>query len=516
MRGKFLVIAAVVVAVLAIGAFLFVRGMLASDLVRSTLEQQLSSRLGQPVRIGSASAAIFPRVAVDLHDVSIGGEHGILANEIHVVTGLRGLLSRTVTDAEVVVRDGRVPMPLPFPLPAGDAGPAGRREGPAPPAASDPPSGGLTIASVRLIALRNVALVTGTGQIVVDADSSIDGDRLRISRLSARAQTTRLEAEGELTSMSAFQGRLAARADPLDLDEVIAFASAATSGPAEPTTSAAADAPGAGSMRLVIELTAPAGSFTTYTFSDLSTILELAGGRVTMAPLSVKTFGGTFQGSLEANTGGGVPRLTLKGRLDGLDVPALLKASGSPGGITGQLAGTVALRAAGAGTAAIIETAQGSIDVAVTSGSIPGLDMVRTVVLAFGKPSGAPPEGSGTAFSRLGGRFALAGGVLSSDDIALASRDFDMAANGSLRLATGAVNARADVVLSKELTDQAGTDLRRYAQEDGRVVVPATIGGTLQSPRVAPDIAAATRRAVGNELKRRIKGFVDDLFKKKN
>jgi hypothetical protein len=90
-----------------------------------------------------------------------------------------------------------------------------------------------------------------------------------------------------------------------------------------------------------------------------------------------------------------------------------------------------------------------------------------------------------------------------------------LTASGSLRLATGAVDARADVVLSKELTAQAGTDLRRYAQEDGRVVVPASIGGTLQHPRVAPDIAAATRRAVGNELKRRVKSFVDDLFKKK-
>jgi hypothetical protein len=192
-----------------------------------------------------------------------------------------------------------------------------------------------------------------------------------------------------------------------------------------------------------------------------------------------------------------------------------MKAAGSPGGITGQLAGTVALRAAPTGSAALTDTADGTFDLAVTNGNIPGLDMVRTLVLAFGKPSGAPPEGSGTAFSRLGGRFALAGGMLSSQNITLASRDFDMAAKGSLQLTTGALNASAEVVLSKELTDQAGTDLRRYAQEDGRVVVPATIGGTLQSPRVVPDIAAATKRAIGNEMKRRVKTFVDDLFKRR-
>jgi uncharacterized protein involved in outer membrane biogenesis len=512
-RGKRLIVAAAVVAVVGIGAYLFVKGVLASDLVRSTLERQLSERLGQPVRIGSASAAVFPRIALDLHDITIAGGQGIAIENIRIVTGLRGLLSRTVSDAEVLVRGARVPLPLPsF---TGPRQPE-RQERQAPAAPSDAPgaeSGGLTIASIRVIALRNVTLSAGAAQIVVDADSSIDGDRLAIPRLSARAATTRIEAEGALTSMARSEGRLAARADPLDLDELLAFASAATAGPAAGKGAARPGGEGAGPMRIAIELTAPAGSFTTYTFSDLSTRMELTADRVTLDPLSVKTFGGTFQGRLEADTGRSEPQLSLNGRLGGLDVPALLRASGSAGGITGQLSGSVALNAA-AGAASIVDTARGSIDVAVTDGNIPGLDMVRTLVLAFGKPSGAPPEGSGTAFSRIGGRFALGKGTLSSESIALASRDFDMAASGSLRLATGAVNARADVVLSKELTGQAGTDLRRYAQEDGRVVVPAAIGGTLQNPRVTPDIAAATRRAVGNELKRRVKSFVDDLFKK--
>ena len=72
-----------------------------------------------------------------------------------------------------------------------------------------------------------------------------------------------------------------------------------------------------------------------------------------------------------------------------------------------------------------------------------------------------------------------------------------------MHIASGALSARANVVLSPELTAQAGVDLRRYAQEDGRVVVPATIGGTLQQPTVSLDVAAAARRALTNELERR-------------
>jgi hypothetical protein len=70
-------------------------------------------------------------------------------------------------------------------------------------------------------------------------------------------------------------------------------------------------------------------------------------------------------------------------------------------------------------------------------------------------------------------------------------------------------------VLSQDLTAQAGIDLRRYAQQDGRVIVPASVGGTLANPRVSVDVAAAMQRALGNELQRRAKEILGGLFKKK-
>ena len=170
--------------------------------------------------------------------------------------------------------------------------------------------------------------------------------------------------------------------------------------------------------------------------------------------------------------------LRLTGSVAGLDVAELLKGSGSPGGITGRLGGTVSLVASGAGGAALMRTARGTIKGAVMNGTMPRLDLVRSVVLAFGKPSGAPPEGSGTAFTRLGGTFALASAALKTENLALESRDFDTAGRATFSLETGAVEARADLVLSRELTAQAGSNLRRYAQQDGRVIVPATVAGT--------------------------------------
>ena len=151
----------------------------------------------------------------------------------------------------------------------------------------------------------------------------------------------------------------------------------------------------------------------------------------------------------------------------------------------------------------------------IVNGTMPRLELVRPIVLAFGKPTGAPPAGSGSTFTRLGGNFGLADGTMTTDDLTMTSRDFDLAGRGTVHLASGALSARSNIVLSPELTAQAGVDLRRYAQEDGRVVVPATLGGTLQQPTVSLDVAAAARRALTNELERRTRSLLDGLFKRK-
>ncbi len=198
-----------------------------------------------------------------------------------------------------------------------------------------------------------------------------------------------------------------------------------------------------------------------------------------------------------------------------MDVSRLAATTGRPRSITGRLAATIDLAAGGADASALVRSTMGTADAVVTNGVIPGLEMVRAIVLAFGKPSGAPPPGSGSAFSRLAGHFTVQNGVLRSNNVTFASRDFDMGGRASLAVPNGAVDAHVDVVLSRELTAQAGTDLRRYAASDGRVIVPAQISGTLNQPTVTVDVAAAMRRALENELKRRTRGWLDDLIKRK-
>lgn len=450
------VIALAVVIALILGGWLVAQHMLGSDLVRSTLEQQLSDRLGQPVHIGAASASIYPRVGVDLRDVTIGSSSGITVGRVQLGTGLRALLSHQIANAEVVVADGRIPWPLPFAL--------------TPTSSSGGASTGITITSINRIAFQNITIVSSLPPLTVSLDAALDGDRIEIGQLDARTGKTRLHASGALDSISRMSGTLNVTGD-LEVDG--------------------------------------------YDATGLSATVALAHDTITLAPLAFGILNGRFQGRLVANLAGAAPRVEVAGDVTNVDMAQVMQRSGAPGALTGKLHGHIQVSAVGSDGTALVRTASGKLNVEIANGTIPHLDLVRTVVLAFGKPDAAASAGSGSAFDSLGGPFALANGTVSSDALALRSRDFDMDASGRLHLESGAVDSRGNVVLSSDLTAQAGTDLRRYAAQDGRVIVPVTVSGTLTKPTPFVDVAAAAQRAVGNEVKRRLGKFVGGLIKKK-
>jgi hypothetical protein len=488
--------------VLAAALVLVARAALASDLVRSSLEQQLSARLGEPVRIGEARASVVPRVTLDLHDMTVGDPPAVELGTVRVVTGIRGLLARRVVDAEVIVADSRLELPLPFAIVA--AAPRLREDEPSPDRA-------FTIDSIRTIVFRNIR-VTGNGrELSIDMESSLEGDRLHVSALTASAGATRIEASGELTSVERMEGRFDARADALDVAEMVATVSALSAPDA--AARAGRDGPAA-TLHLVVTMTAPAARFSSWDMRDVTTTLDITPGHMAASPLALGLAGGTASGHLDVDTSTATPRLRLNGRLEGVSIEELMGPDGAPGGLTGRLAGDVSLTASGTEIDALMKAARGTVRASVSDGTIPGMDLVRTIVLAFGRPDGAPPEGSGSAFSRLGGTFELADMAVHTEDLAMASRDVDLAGSATFNLVSRAIDATVDIVLSKELTAQAGTDLRRYAQEDGRIIVPARITGTLDRAVVTPDLAAVVKRAIGTEIRRRLRSLADDILRR--
>ena len=152
--------------VAAIGGTLFVRSLLDPENVRHTLERQASDTLGQPVAIGKAELAFWPRAGVTLTDVTVGAPAALTLKRTAVSTAMRSLLSRRIEDADVVVEDSA--LDLPRLLATLDQ--MTRTAGGVPGSSSDSPSAdaGVTLVNVRTLSLRNVRITAGARTATFD------------------------------------------------------------------------------------------------------------------------------------------------------------------------------------------------------------------------------------------------------------------------------------------------------------------------------------------------------------
>jgi uncharacterized protein involved in outer membrane biogenesis len=468
--------------------------MLSGDGIRSALEQQASSWLGVPVRIGSARAQFVPRIGVSLADVRVGEPSRLTLASVVLSTDLRALLAGRIEAAEVTVADSRLEMPLPFALPA-----AGEETV----AAAGDGAPGFELVSVRSIALRNVVLVSRGREVTISAASSFVGNELRVTSLTAHSGRTELDGEGVVQLQPRLDARLRIGATRLDVDELVALADAFAPEASAAPQRASTRAPARIAARVSAE-TATAGALTVRQFA---TELELDGDRLSLSPLTFQLFGGRYQGTLRATLGTSLTA-TLQSRVTDLDVAELAAFGGVPDTVTGRLTGAATFTGSGADFTAILRGARGNGTVEIVDGTIARLGLMRTVVLFFGRP--APDTASGSdAFTRLDARFTLASQVVRGDALALQSRDADIVGTGTLNVSSTALDAHVDLSLSEELSSQAGTDLRRYTREGNRIVLPANVGGTLSAPRLTIDAAAAVQRGLRNEVERRLKGLLD-------
>jgi len=200
----------------------------------------------------------------------------------------------------------------------------------------------------------------------------------------------------------------------------------------------------------------------------------------------------------------------LESRVADLDVAQLAAFGGVPDTITGRLSGAGTFAGSGADVAQVLRDARGNGTATIADGSIQRLHLVRTVVLFFGRPA-PDAEAATDRFDRLDVTSSLANRVLRAQAFSLHSPDADIVGTGSLNLDSDGLDGRADLMLSEKLSAQAGTDLYRYTREGNRVVLPASIGGTLALPRLTIDAGAAVRRGLRNEIERRLKGLFEGV-----
>jgi uncharacterized protein involved in outer membrane biogenesis len=497
-------IVAAVVAVLillAIGAAVWARSILATETVRTAIAAQASKAIGQPVTIGGIGASIFPRVSIDLEQVAIGQPPRIQAETIHVATNFRALLSRRIEHAALRLSKARVELPLPS-----FGGAPATHEAAAESAGGSP----IEIASIDEIVLRDVELVSGARTLHGNIDAALEGNGVVLRSIELEADDTSLSANGRISDLSGPVGELTIKAGALNLDKLLAFASDFAGGSGMQSTPASTPrhgnrpaSTGTAPMNVVVTLEAPKAAMGGMTVDKLAGRARVTADSIEMEPISFGLFGGKYEGTLAANLAGRAPAFRWSAALTNIDVAAASAFAGTPGVLTGRLSGKIDLTGSGADAATAIKTVRGTARIDVVDGIVKKLGLVRNVVIATSMREGATKQamsGGSTdePFTRLGATLRIASGLAATDDMRFESKDLLLTAAGNVRLDASSVNLTGRVQLSDELTRQAGSDLARYTAEQGRVTLPATITGPADNLSVKIDVADMAKRAITN------------------
>ena len=507
--------AAVLVVLLVVGA-VWVRSVFANDGVKNAVAAQVSKALGQPVTIGDIGAKIYPRVTVNLNDVGIGQPAKITVKTLSFGTDFRALLSRRIEHATVNLSGARIELPLPdFSITSGDSTPSADSSSP------------IEIVSIDEVALNGVEIVSGGRTLTGDVVVVPQGQGVTVRKISIGADNAKIDITGDIKDLSGPVGSLTIKAGTLNFDQLLDFVTdfaggAGTSTASSGTGEHASDAQGSPStMNLTVTLDAAKASMGGLTLDTLSGRANVTGDRVMLEPVSFGLFGGRYDGTLALSLGR-IPDFRLKAKLTGVDMAAATAFAGSPNAVTGKMAGTIDLTGRGMDAPTVMKSARGTARVDVTDGTVKNLGLIQTVVAATSGRSDASPQGNRSRdepFSRLGATLNVSGGSASTQDLKFESKDIMLSAAGGLKLDGSALNFQGQVQLSDELSKQAGRDLVRYTQEQGRVTVPAVITGSADHPQVAIDLTSMVKRAMTNkaneEVQKAIQKGLGGLLKKK-
>jgi uncharacterized protein involved in outer membrane biogenesis len=502
MRTRLLAAVALIV-LAAFGLALWARAALGGDAVRNALAAQLSRALGQPVTVGRIGTSIFPRLAVSLGAVTVGDPARVQMSALHIGTSWRALLSRRIENASVRLDGARIQLPLP-PLTIGSA-PAGE-------------SSAIRLVSVDEIELNDVQIVSGNRTLNGDIAATLRGQQLTIEKATLEADGTRIEASGDISDLSGPTGTLQVRAGALNLDALLAFAGDFSSGlgsrdgtSRDPRLASAAPADSS-PVNLTLTLAAGRATLGKLTIEDLAGRAVVTPERVTLAPVAFGLFGGRYEGTLAMALAGSAPTFHWQARLSGIDVAAATAFAGRPDTISGRLTGNIDLKGRGADASTAIQSARGTARFEVADGVVRNLGLVRAIVIATSMRAGAGQQDRGSPdepFSRLSSTFSVAGGSAETRDLRFESANLALSAAGALRLDGRDVKLSGRAQLSDALSAEAGRDLLRYTQEQGRVTLPITITGPVDALRVRVDTGDLLKRAIRNRAEEEAQDLIE-------
>lgn len=248
--------------------------------------------------------------------------------------------------------------------------------------------------------------------------------------------------------------------------------------------------------------------------SNLRITAEVKGQEAKLNELSLRLFDGEMKGQGKLIAGSEAPSFNGTIAVQGMQLgPALHAVADVPVSISGTAGSELALKGRGFSMPDLTKALEGAGHVAVKDGKIEGVNLLREAIAILKVAGVSLGDPNATAFSTIETDFAVDNGLITVQRFLMDSHDFQAMGGGTIGF-DHKLNLAINLNLSQDLSRQVAgaSPVVKLAMKEGRVALPLTIRGTLETPSYGLDLKGVTGN-IQEQVKRKTEEAVGGLLK---
>ncbi|MEN1728562.1 MAG: AsmA-like C-terminal region-containing protein, partial [Pseudomonadota bacterium] len=239
------------------------------------------------------------------------------------------------------------------------------------------------------------------------------------------------------------------------------------------------------------------------TLTDVVSETRLQAGRLALAPLQARLFGGAFNGRVDVDFTQAPPAVTVQPELSGIAIDQLAALSGAAAPLSGLADAQLDLDFSGMDLPSILASMNGAGRIEIANGALEGVDLRRLIseeLTVSNLSNVSQAFGGRTDFDTLEAGVEVVDGVLELPDLNLAAADFGVQGQGRVDFAADRIDYRLQLNLGPELTQRLPGTLRDATR--GRI--PLAIAGPVAQPIVTIDFNSLLESALRRQITERL------------
>ena len=360
---------------------------------------------------------------------------------------------------------------------------------------------------------------------IANADLNFTGDSARIDNLQAQLGSSQASGWLQINNFNQPAANFDLKANQINVSELQA-AMGESKSQGKKSSGSPLRADGQLSIgKLVLD---------TITATDVQSKVTMQNNVITLAPVTLTLYGGSYQGSVRIDQSGAETDLALTGKFSGLDINQFLSASGSKSQIYGTANGSIDVRGRGGDGNQLAQSLVGNGAIAISNGKITSVDLMKQVEV-LGKLVNLPTSGAATAFRSLKTNLRFDRGKMSTDALQLLMEDLQVNGNGFMQLGNAPtisydLLAKLSPGLTKRVVPGGGDSsggknplgflggassvVGNFFMDQGGIVIPLKVSGPMSQPVFGLNTALVQQRAKEQLKDNLTEGLLDRFTKK--